>query len=553
MKITLSILVFVCLHTVGIGQQRSYLDIIKQSGKNAGFEKVRTDVNSYFDSIPDETQKNKRGYKLWKRWEWFANLHQDADGRIGDWNGYGEAAFAKIAAQPTLQATNGSWSSVGPASISNNAGYLGRVECVAFHPSDANTLYIGSGSGGVWKTTNLGSTWTAKSDYLPSLSIGGLAVHPSNGNIVYALSGDGDGGNQWGYYVKARSAGVFKSTDGGDTWAPTGLTFDRTSEEEYGYKLIINPSNGNNLFAATSAGIWRTTDGGANWTQEITGEFTDIEFRPNNSNHLVATAYGIDDLYLSTDNGLTWRQKDVPGSGMTRADLAVSANTPNNVYMLMGPEGNGNFRGYYRFLWTDSSFTLLTNTPNVFTGAADGSGDGGFAWWAIGLGVSPSNANNQLVGGVIGRRSTDGGAIIVADNDILHADQHGYWYSPVDGSVFATNDGGIMRSTNNGSTWTNITVGLRITQFYRISGTNQNVNMILGGTQDNGHYVRYASTSEFLHTLTCCDGMDNAVDPTNSQIIYMCSQNGGLVRSIDGETNWTSESMPEASSCFATH
>ena len=223
---------------------------------------------------------------------------------------------------------------------------------------------------------------------------------------------------------------------------------------------------------------------------------------------------------------------------MTRGELAVSANQSNRVYFLMGPETNGGFSGYYFYQWSDSTFTLIANTPNVFTGAADGTGDGGFPWWAIALGVSPTNANSQLVGGVIGRRSTDGGTTIFADHENLHADAHGYWYNPADGSVYATIDGGIFRSTNQGNTWVNLTAGMRITQYYRISTTPALPDMVLGGTQDNGHHVRTTQTTAFKWIRTCCDGMDNAIDPTNSNILYSCTQEGGLAKSINGGDDW---------------
>ena len=534
-----------------IAKAQEHIRIIKQATKDATFAEVSNQVNSYFESLPDDGQRRRAGYKQWKRWEWYASMHLDADGKVGAWSEYNAKAIQQIAAQPALLSINGSWSSVGPSSVTNNQDYLGRVECVAFHPTDPNIMYVGTATGGVWRTTNKGSSWTAMSDHLPSLSIGGLAVHPSNGNIIYALTGDGDGGNQWGYYVKERGSGVFKSTDGGVNWEPSGLQFDRSGEEVYGYKLLIHPSNGNILHAATSNGIYRTTDGGNNWTRVSVGEYQDIEYRPGNTNQLAAVRWGSSSLWRSFDGGVTWIGRTIPGGGADRSEIAVSANAPNNVYILMGPPGVGSFRGLYRYQWSDSSFTLITNTPNVFNGANDGAGDGGFSWWATALGVSPTNVNNMLVGGVIGRRSTNGGTTITGDHDILHADQHGYWYNPIDGNaVYATNDGGIFRSTNNGDTWTNLTTRLRITQYYRISTCAANTNALLGGTQDNGHYYRTSNTTAYLHTLTCCDGMDNAIDPTNTNIIYMCSQNGGLNRSTDAGVTWTGIS-PQASSWVA--
>ncbi|MCU0405196.1 MAG: hypothetical protein MUE99_11685, partial [Chitinophagaceae bacterium] len=100
-------------------------------------------------------------------------------------------------------------------------------------------------------------------------------------------------------------------------------------------------------------------------------------------------------------------------------------------------------------------------------------------------------------------------------------------------------DGGISRSTDNGINWTNLTTGMRITQYYRISTTAANDQAVLGGTQDNGHHVRFSNTSAFKWTLTCCDGMDNAIDPVDDQILYMCTQYGGLNRSADGGDTWS--------------
>ncbi len=170
----------------------------------------------------------------------------------------------------------------------------------------------------------------------------------------------------------------------------------------------------------------------------------------------------------------------------------------------------------------------------MFTGNVDGNGDGGFPWWAIGLWVSPTDPDNMLLGGVIGRRSIDGGATWFADNGIMHADNHGYRTNPLNNIVYTVNDGGVFRSNDQGDTWTNITGNLQITQYYRMSGTDGNANILLAGAQDNGHHLRTTNTTSFNHVITCCDGMDNGINYNNPDIMYGFTQNGGLNKSTDG-------------------
>ncbi|HSK13307.1 MAG TPA: hypothetical protein VK907_08830, partial [Phnomibacter sp.] len=527
------------------GQERSHIDVLSTLPADSRFEDVQLTMAKHFNRFATETEKNRNGYKHWKRWEWFAERHLDPDGQVGAWTRKQEEGLEAIQSMPQLDNANGSWSFAGPGSISNGENFLGRVESVAFHPSDPNIIYVGSGTGGLWRTTNKGTNWTNLTDQLPSLSIASVVVQQSNPSIIYILTGDGDGGPNWGYYVKERSSGVFRSTDGGTTWQRTGLDWNRPDADRYGYKLIQSPTNANLLMAATSEGLWRTTNGGATWTMVITGQVTDVVFRPGNANNVAAVLYASSDLRTSADGGATWTSRTIPNSsglGTTRSMLAVTPAASGNVYILMGRQGDGNFRGYYRFQWSDNTFTLISNTPNIFNGNANGTGEGGFAWWAIGLAVSPSNSNIHLAGGVIGRRSTDGGATWSAAHPAeMHADLHGYYYNPVDGNaVYAAHDGGLSRSADNGVTWTVVSTGIRVTQYYRISTTPGNTNAVLGGTQDNGHHYRTTNTTIFKHSLTCCDGMDNAINPDNDQIIYMCSQDGGLNRSTNGGDSWTS-------------
>ncbi|MCX6319856.1 MAG: hypothetical protein NTW29_21435 [Bacteroidetes bacterium] len=532
-------LVFCCGLLLETNAQ-SHIDIIKNAPRDATFAQIDTLVSRYFRDNPEV-----KGTKQWERWKWYAQSHLDMDGKVANITARNMEALQQMNIHTTsftnpaagVSATgrlNGDWSPLGPFAIAAPAqNYLGRVNCMAFHPTIANTIFAGTPGGGLWKSTTNGTNWTPLTDGLPSSGISGIAIDPNNANIMYVLTGDGNGGNQWGYYVKETGCGVFKSTDGGVTWFTTGLSWSQ-SQVRYGYKLIIHPTNSNILLAATSDGIYRTTNGGGIWTQEIAGEFQDIEFKANDPTMICATRYGFSNLYVSTDTGDTWVAKAIPGGAITRGEVEVSDANTGLAYLLLGPQSTGSFRGLYTYNWNTEVFTLITNTPNLFTGAASGADNGGFPWWAIGLWVSPTNANNMLMGGVIGRRSTTGGTTWVADNDILHADSHGYFYNPLNATVFAVNDGGVFRSTNNGDTWTNITGNMQITQYYRMSGVDGNSNILLAGAQDNGHHLRTTNTTTYSHVITCCDGMDNGINYSNTNIMYGFTQYGGLNKSTDG-------------------
>ncbi len=526
-------IIFIANNVIG----QTHIDVINAAPPDAGFRAVADKVDQFFIDNP-----MVKGIKQWERWKWYAERHLDVDGKVGNVTKRNMQALEKMslsattfgAVDNTANASakiNGDWSALGPFNIASPAqNYLGRVNCLAFHPSIANTIFAGTPGGGLWKSTSNGGSWAPLTDGLPSSGISGIVIHPTNPSIMYILTGDGNGGVQWGYYVKEQGCGVYKSTDGGKTWFTTGLSWQQ-SQIKYGYKLVMHPTNSNILLAATSDGIYRTLNGGVDWTQEISGNFPDIEFKANDPTRLCATRFNTASLYVSTNTGDTWTAKTIPGGAITRGEIAVSPANSGLAYLMLGPQTTGSYRGFYSYNWSTEAFTLIDNTNNVFTGDPTGADNGGFPWWCIGLWVSPTSTSNMLMGGVIGRRSTNGGATWFADNDIMHADNHGFFFNPLNDQVFAVNDGGVFRSADNGDTWTNITGIMQITQYYRMSGVDADANIILGGTQDNGHHLRTTNTTIYKHVITCCDGMDNGINYNNTNIMYGFTQNGGLNKS----------------------
>ena len=259
---------------------------------------------------------------------------------------------------------------------------IGRINCIVINPLDTNTLYIGSACGGVHISHDGGATWTSNTDNFPSLSIAAIAVNPIHPDTLYAATGDGYGYVDDGYntfWGGLYSAGVMKSTDGGNTWSTTGLSFIQTSREIV-QRLVINPNNPDVLLAATTNGIWQTKDGGATWGHVYSADHVyDILFYAGNPN--VAYAVNNADLLISNDGGTTWTTLYASINSGDRASLAVSPAAPNDIwvldanndllwshnngasfYTMTSPRDTANFYGYYdRILAvspTDSMYVL---------------------------------------------------------------------------------------------------------------------------------------------------------------------------------------------------
>lgn len=538
----MKILSFIAIFMVGCSltqlHAQDYLDLIHNPTESTTLEQVQQLADAYF---ADRDKGRGSGYKQYKRWEYRIQRMVNSDGRLKNFSKLTYDAIQEMESMSSPEnMMPANWTAMGPVNYSNgNSGYnggLGRVNVVAFHPTNANIIYIGVPAGGVWKTTDGGSTWTPMSDTLASIGVSGIAVDHANPNTVYILTGDGDGGDTY-------SIGVMKSTDGGATWNTTGLTWGVTNFVR-GYKLIMHPTNSNIMMAVTNAGIYRTTDGWATSSNVQGGSFRDIEFKPGSP----ATMYAVttNTFYRSTDTGASWA---VTGTGLpsgeNRIALAVTPANSNYVYYLAGPGGaggGGTYNGMYRSTDSGSTFTTMSTAPNILGHDVNGAGTSDQSWYDLAIAVNPTNANNTITGGVNVWRSTDGGASnsLIAywyspgASQYVHADIHDLVYNSLDNKLYCGSDGGISVSSDHGVTWTNIWSGLQIMQFYKISGVEANQNLLLGGTQDNGSN-KYTGSTTIEHILGG-DGMDNMIDYNNNNNLYYSFQNGGLQRSTNGGT-----------------
>jgi hypothetical protein len=527
---------FFCLCWQSDAQE--YLESLQNPTTTTTLQEVQHLAESYFSN---KDLGRGSGYKQYKRWEHRMERLVNEDGIIGK-NFQRMTLDAGIGANAiNLSNSNtrmpGGWMDLGPTSYTNGSngynGGLGRVNVVGFHPTDANTIYVGTPAGGVWKSTDGGSSWSPKSDALASIGVSGIAVDHSAPDTVYILTGDGDGGD-------TNSIGVMKSTDGGNSWASTGLSWG-VSTFNRGYKLLMHPTNSAIMFVVTRNGILKTTDGWTTWSTVQSGSFRDIEFKPNDP----ATLYAVtsNTFYRSTDTGSNW---GVIGAGLptgeSRIALAVTPANNNYVYYLAGPStGVGSFKGIYRSTDSGLTFNAMTTAPNILGYATNGNDDSDQSWYDLAMAVNPSNEDTVLTGGINVWRSTDGGVTTNAVSkwneptgsfEYVHADIHELTYNPVDGKLYVGSDGGVSVSSDNGQTFTNIWDGLQIMQFYRIAGVESNPNLIIGGSQDNGSNV-YSGASNILHIFGA-DGMDCAIDYNNPNTLYFAFQSGGFRKSING-------------------
>lgn len=529
---------------------QKYAELISGLDSSTPFRQIQTIVNRYFDSMPVKDKE----YKQWKRYEWMASrrlgkggLVEDATWRKREALEQRNTMLRQDQPQPNgVLATHGSWSPIGPTGTNNSDINVGRVVCMAFHPTDANTFYVGAASGGLWKTTNGGTSYTALTDNLPAIAISSIVVHPSSPNTVYILTGDGNGSGR-SHYIRHYGTGVYKSTDGGITWSETGMMWDLSSIT-FGYKLMMHPNNPNVLLAGTSTGFWRSFNGGNTWERTFSSaQITDIEFKPGSASHVFASGYG-NTFYYSTDTGRTWNSRNMPATSVNRMEIGVSPASPNLIYFLCGPHvGNqGNYKGLFTMTTTSSygsaTITTSSTSPNILGYANDGVDDISQTWRNISIYVSPTDALDIFTGGCFVWKSTNGGVTMTKSSGTIHADNHFILKHPQNNDLYSGCDGGLFKSTDGGTTWTSISRGMQITQFYRFDAAEANSFRFICGAQDNSQMVR--NGSNVYNIISCCDGMDNAMDYTDPNIMYMCTQDGSFSKSINGTDNDAAVTQP---------
>ncbi len=481
--------------------------------------------------LPLRSQTDRKSKKQIKQFERWAAFWKD---RVLPDGSFVSAAHTYNAWKNEKQRQNNSrlngsnvntvnWTLIGPSTLPTSSipfyPGMGRLNAIAFNGTNVNTIYVGSPAGGIWKTINGGTTWTPKGDDLANLGVSDIVINPTNTDVLYIATGDWDG-------LQNISVGVFKSTNGGDTWVSTGLVFN-LNQYDIISKLLIDPNNVNTVFASTKNSIKRTTDGGVTWTDvftETNAVFNDLTYKIGSNSVLYATSKS-GKFYISTNNGTNWSEASNLSSG--RLDLALTANDTDLILTL---DTNGVLR---KSVDQGSTWTTISTILDY-----ESQGD-----YNMTLAISPLDKDLILAGGIEGWRSDSGGTTWEKYLDgywtqgnpyfYVHSDHHDMKFIPGTNTAFSVNDGGIFKGDASSSTaWIDLSSGLAISQYYNVSGTPQNAGKLIAGAQDNDIAVFDGATITGANPGS--DGVEGLWDYSDSNIAWACSQQGLMTRTLNG-------------------
>ncbi|QOI99888.1 MAG: hypothetical protein HRU70_05080 [Phycisphaeraceae bacterium] len=448
------------------------------------------------------------------------------------------------------QAAAQTWTHLGPAPIGGSFD-AGRVSAIVCHPTLPDRYFAAGADGGVWRTDTGGSTWTPLTDHLPASAVGALALDPADPDTIYAGTGEANFANHSRYGL-----GIYKSTDAGATWTHlaepifAGRCISR---------LVIDPRDPSRIFAAVThaggfparaaakghpqadgpVGLFRSDDAGISWTHVSGGLpslcLTDLVIDPADPSRMFAAAGRIfgdpaNGIYRSTDSGATWVRLSagLPAGTVGRIALAAAPSRAGRLYALITrpADASGNNASTLGGFRTD-------NAGDSWTSISPGSIQATYGWYLCVVGVSPTNPDTVLMGGLSLVRSTNAGSNFTTVTP-PHVDLHAITWDAA-GRLVVGDDGGVHRSPNNGTSWESRNNNLGTIQFYAgVSSHPTDPNRFLGGTQDNGSNLRTSDTLTWTR-VTGGDGGWTQWDHANPQRLFTEFQGtGNLYRSTNG-------------------
>jgi photosystem II stability/assembly factor-like uncharacterized protein len=455
---------------------------------------------------------------------------------------------------PTVSLEAFNLRNVGPAFLS------GRIADIKTHPENESVWYVATGSSGVWKTVNAGTTWTPIFDDQPSYSTGCITLDPSNPDVVWVGTGENVGGRHVAY-----GDGIYRSDNGGTTWKNMGL-----KKSEHISEIIVHPDNSDVVWVAVQGPLWtsggerglyKTTNGGTSWKRVLGNDqwtgVTDIMIDPRNPQILYAATWDRHRtvaalmgggpgtaLYRSDDGGENWTKltEGLPESNMGKIGITISPQNPDVVYAAI--ELDRKSGAVYRSSNRGASWTKMSDTVSGGTGPH----------YYQELYASPHEFDRLYLMNVRVLTSGDGGKTFVQlkERD-KHSDNHAIVFKKDDPNyIMLGTDAGIYETFDNAETWRYIK-NLPLTQFYKVAVNNaEPFYHIFGGTQDNGSAGGPSATDEregiankHWYKTLFADGHQSATDPVYNDIIYAETQQGGLYR-IDLTTGEQVSVQPKA-------
>ena len=535
-------------------ENANYFEIVAK----ARAEFAKQDLNARTNSVNKTTKAIEKEKKQFERWAYLWRDKINADGSFPTpEQRMSQNEFRELLTEPNTSAARSAaaWTQVGPANLPEPNGYAsfpgkGRINVVAIDPTNENTMYAGAPVGGIWKTTDNGVNWTAKSDNLAGLGVSDILIDPNNTNIIYMATGDKETAGQAVGHIS--SIGLYKSTDGGDTWNITGLTANLANNSLI-RDIAFLPGSSTTLFATFDYELRRSTDSGATWTTLYTLDqlsstegglipsgLNELIFDPNDATKMVLSShYG--QIIYSSDSGANWTihsQFSPAGRNVTR--LATTPNDTDHFYLI-------NMSGQFmkvRFNLTDTASDIITSTSITGYNSQQG--------FNMPIAVSPTNKNIVMVGGVRSYLSTNGGTSFSIHtnpyNDppsvafYTHPDHHYFGFKSDGTTLVNGHDGGVSigpynATSNSGSGgFIDVSAKLNITQSYNIAVTQEtNGDNFMMANQDNDGFSKVIQngTSKWV-SAEAGDGTSAAINKDTPNIRFLGGTVGTLYRATTG-------------------
>lgn len=455
--------------------------------------------------------------------------------------------YADIRKQSKTNPFSAAWTQEGPTNIG------GRIVCLAVHPTNSNIIFAGSVYGGIFKSTDGGNNWRPVFDSTAYLSIGCITIDKTNPDIMYAGTGDPSTA-----FTAFTGNGIYKSTNGGETWNYLGL-----AQTGVVAKIAIHPTNNQIVFAATmgflmrrdnNKGLYKSIDGGVTWNSVLyvdneTGAM-DVVIHPSNPQIMYATTmrrirtnkesivYGnTTGLYKSIDGGNTWGEltSGLPPKPWCKVTVELHPTQTNSLFASVVNQ-QLQLEGIYKSVNSGSSFQPL-NITTIDTNAL-----GGFGWYFSEVRVNPFNANHIFLQGVDLWESLDGGnswdyGAPEWYKYIVHADKHNLQFLSASAYLLAT-DGGVYKTTNTGTTWNKLS-NFPITQFYHVKVNPWEPGVYYGGAQDQGTSKGNALSMNTWQRVLGGDGFRPEFSNTDQSIMWASTQNGKIYYSTENGINFS--------------
>mgnify|MGYP006090187053 FL=1 len=507
----------ILLNLSAFAQQKvSYKEMMENTAYN--FYEVVDSANAYFDINGRGKGSGSKGFERWK------NENESKYAPSGD--RYNVDHYITAKAYKAILSKNSykhkgsfdnGWEEQGPWDANTISSHyspgIGRVQDYWIDPSNTDRIFLVSRGGGFWRTSDGGANWETTSDFLVANGVYSVAVNPQNTQEV--LIAVQQGGN-------AYTHGIYKSINGGTTWEisefnPTNLGWGGLGDNERIYKLRYHPTVANQIFIGTSKGLYVSDNNLMTWHLEFNGPATEVGFHPTQNNIIYAfrnTGTDRNLLKKSINGGASFSNAGIfPSNSNARIYISTSPDEPTHVYA-------GSKNNVYKSTDEGATFTALSNPDEN----------------CLAFAVSDLDVNNMIYGYVDLHASTDGGNTFTKktswstqDEAYIHADMQ--IASCLNGVFYTATDGYLAKSSDNGTTWTNLNDGTAIRDFYAVGLSQGNIDVHMAGSQDNGTSI--LNKDGWLE-WNGGDGMEALVHPLNADWMIGSWQFGSRNYTRDG-------------------